>query len=234
MESIINDDNLNPFGKNIIIPKPKHKPQQSVCGLNMIDDDSWKIIEDKVINNINLDFNKANVVNYDVDNDVDKDNVLLSKYDSNIRKSKICFLEYDEEINKLLGKMVADYNRLYSSWKYDIKKIEDAQVTHYYEGDFYGWHVDQFEINGLRHEEGEEFNRKISVTIWLNEPEEYEGGEFDLEVRGPNCDDIRYDTFKLPKKSIILFPSNVWHRVRPVTSGVRKSLVLWFSGPPFR
>ena len=82
----------------------------------------------------------------------------------------------------------------------------------------------------------QEFNRKISVTIWLNDPQEYEGGEFDLEVRGPSLPDWmrRYDTFKLPKKSIIIFPSNKWHRVRPVTSGIRKALVLWFQGPPFR
>ena len=75
--------------------------------------------------------------------------------------------------------------------------------------------------------------RKISISIWLNDPDEYEGGELDIEVGGPR-DDLRYHTFKLPKGSIIVFPSHSWHRVRPVTSGVRKSLVVWFSGPPFR
>ena len=38
----------------------------------------------------------------------------------------------------------------------------------------------------------------------------------------------------LPKGSIIVFPSFVWHRVKPVTSGVRYSLVLWNLGYPFR
>ena len=75
--------------------------------------------------------------------------------------------------------------------------------------------------------------RKLSTTIWLNEPDEYEGGEFDIEVRGPH-DESRYDSLKLPKGSIVVFPSNKWHRVRPVTSGVRKSLVTWFRGCPFK
>ena len=72
------------------------------------------------------------------------------------------------------------------------------------------------------------------MTIWLNDPDEYEGGEFDIETKSP-LEEIRYDTLKLSKGSIVIFPSNkVWHRVRPVTSGERKSLVGWFSGPAFR
>ena len=71
------------------------------------------------------------------------------------------------------------------------------------------------------------------MTIWLSDPDEYEGGEFDIESEGPYAD-LRYDTLKLPKGSIIIFPSSFWHRVRPVISGVRKSLVIWFQGPSFR
>ena len=71
------------------------------------------------------------------------------------------------------------------------------------------------------------------MTIWLNDPDEYEGGELDIEYQGPR-EDIRYDSLKLPKGSIVIFPSDKWHRVRPVTFGVRKSLVTWFRGPPFR
>ena len=41
-------------------------------------------------------------------------------------------------------------------------------------------------------------------------------------------------SFKMPKGTMIVFPSYMWHRVRPVTSGVRKSLVLWIQGPPFK
>ena len=36
------------------------------------------------------------------------------------------------------------------------------------------------------------------------------------------------------KGDLIVFPSHLWHRVRPVTSGKRLSLVVWFIGPPFK
>ena len=38
----------------------------------------------------------------------------------------------------------------------------------------------------------------------------------------------------LPKGSVIVFPSFVWHRVKPVTKGVRYSLVMWNLGYPFK
>ena len=109
--------------------------------------------------------------------------------------------------------------------------MESIQLTHYFEHDFYDWHVDTLPKPMINNDVS--YNRKISATVWLNDPEEYEGGEFDIEIKGPR-EDIRYDTLKLPKGSIVIFPSDRWHRVRPVTSGVRKSLVLWFQGPSFR
>jgi PKHD-type hydroxylase len=66
----------------------------------------------------------------------------------------------------------------------------------------------------------------------LSDPSEYEGGELDLEFGKPN-DKPRYTSFKLPKGGLVFFQSDVWHRVCPITSGVRKSLVAWFSGPPY-
>jgi PKHD-type hydroxylase len=75
--------------------------------------------------------------------------------------------------------------------------------------------------------------RKISMTLFMNDPSEYEGGEFDLEIYKPETD-CRYETFKLKRGSAIFFQSDVWHRVRPVKSGVRKSIVAWFYGPPYK
>lgn len=76
--------------------------------------------------------------------------------------------------------------------------------------------------------------RKLSVTISLNDPNEYEGGnlQFDLGPHRPDryhtCTEIR------PKGSVIVFPSHVHHQVTPVTSGTRYSLVCWNLGPPFK
>lgn len=76
--------------------------------------------------------------------------------------------------------------------------------------------------------------RKLSATISLNDSAEYEGGnlEFDLGPHRPDryhtCTEIR------PKGSIVVFPSHIYHRVTPVTSGTRYSLVCWNLGAPFR
>ena len=93
----------------------------------------------------------------------------------------------------------------------------------------YDWHVDQGSKMLLK---GGSI-RKISMTLFMNNPDEYEGGEFDLELFPPQKQP-RYETFKLKKGSAIFFQSDVWHRVRPVSSGLRKSLVAWYSGPTFK
>lgn len=77
--------------------------------------------------------------------------------------------------------------------------------------------------------------RKLSVTISLNDPKEYKGGNLRFDL-GPHNDVARYHTCKeiRPKGSIIIFPSHTYHQVTPVTSGTRYSLVAWNLGKPFK
>ena len=77
--------------------------------------------------------------------------------------------------------------------------------------------------------------RKLSLTLNLNKPGEYEGGNlmFDFgnhttSERFHQCTEIR------PQGSIIVFPSFLDHCVTPITSGTRYSLVLWSLGEPFK
>ena len=77
--------------------------------------------------------------------------------------------------------------------------------------------------------------RKISMTVNLADPKNYDGGnlKFDLgphteEDRFKVCDDIR------PQGSAIVFPSFTYHCVTPVTKGTRYSLVLWCLGKPWQ
>jgi predicted 2-oxoglutarate/Fe(II)-dependent dioxygenase YbiX len=78
--------------------------------------------------------------------------------------------------------------------------------------------------------------RKLSVTISLSNPEDYEGGELEFDLR--NSPDGKPNIIKckeiLPRGSIVVFPSHVWHRVAPVTKGTRYSLVIWSLGYPFK
>tara|TARA_Y100001963_G_C6601356_1_gene362669 strand:+ start:141 stop:737 length:597 start_codon:yes stop_codon:yes gene_type:complete len=187
---------------------------------NIIDTPLWGLIEEKLNNNLEW---KDALVNDD--SDIYSNN--YSKSDK-LRKSKITWLN-DLYLRQQLFNSVDLYNK--QNWNYDLDGCDGIQYGTYSDGGFYDWHVDKEpEINLI---DGQYLMRKLSMTIWLNDPYEYEGGEFDIEVNGPRKD-IRYETLKLSKGSIVIFPSDKWHRVRPVTSGERKSLVTWFRGPPFR
>ena len=69
---------------------------------------------------------------------------------------------------------------------------------------------------------------KISISIQLSDENEYEGGELEFKTGMNNI--------TAPKNfnSVLLFPSYLIHRVKPVTKGTRRSLVLWISGPKFK
>ena len=68
--------------------------------------------------------------------------------------------------------------------------------------------------------------RKISMTLLLSDPADFEGGELEM------IDDKARP--KMKRGHAIFFASFIRHRVTPVTKGNRKSLVMWFGGPPFK
>jgi PKHD-type hydroxylase len=120
-----------------------------------------------------------------------------------------------------LEKAVLEINAQFYS--FDLFGLEQAfQYTIYdgAEGGHYDWHVD---LGG----HDTEF-RKISLSLQLTEPSRYEGCDLVLQAgSGPfNAERAR--------GTLIAFPSYVLHRVTPVQSGIRKSLVIWVNGPPYR
>ena len=200
-------------------------------GVNqLIDTPFWEKIQ-KIISNIS----EEDLIDGHVKNDNVIEGNFDKKLDKEIRESKIIFLDDKKypEIFDDLFRIVDRYNENISQWRYDICLMEDIQYGVYSKGGFFDWHVDKYVSPIWISSKNNWYNRKISISIFLNDPDEYEGGELDIETQGPLADP-RYDTFKLPKGSIVIFPSNKWHRVRPVTSGVRKSLVVWVGGPPIR
>ena len=70
--------------------------------------------------------------------------------------------------------------------------------------------------------------RKLSISIQLTNPEEYEGGELYL------YDDDKGTVMDKTQGTLILFPSYVLHEVMPVTKGERNSLVTWVTGKHFK
>ena len=103
----------------------------------------------------------------------------------------------------------------------EMQITEMAQYTEYPEGGFYDWHVDN-DVN-FKHEPPV---RKISMTCLLSHESEFEGGDLELIKEGKIA--------KLKQGQIIFFASFIRHRVAPVIKGVRKSLVMWFGGTPFK
>ena len=104
----------------------------------------------------------------------------------------------------------------------DIQVTEQAQFTEYPEGGFYDWHMD-CDVS-MQHEPPV---RKISMTLLLNDPSEFEGGDLEL-LENKN------KATRLKQGHAIIFASFLRHRVNPVTKGMRQSLVCWFGGKPFR
>jgi PKHD-type hydroxylase len=99
--------------------------------------------------------------------------------------------------------------------------VEDLQYTVYRDtGGYYTWHLDRGN--------GTTAPRKLSLVLQLSDPSEYEGGDLELFTS--------VEPTKMEKKKgfVVAFPSFVLHRVTPVTSGTRRTLVVWLSGPKFR
>lgn len=150
-----------------------------------------------------------------------------------VRKSKITWLE-TKWIADWIVPFVSEVNQQVG-WNFDLDSAESFQYTTYNEGEYYGWHQDSH--IGDPDERG--FKRKLSLTILLNHPEEYEGGEFQL-INTSMAPHEEYDKRVLTiselkqKGSVLMFPSYLYHQVTKVTKGTRKSLVCWFSGKDFR
>ncbi len=145
--------------------------------------------------------------------------------DSNLRISEICFIK-DQWVLDIIWPYMIAYNEV-SGLNFDIRTVEDLQLTRYSPGGFYDFHIDgfsskRFSVKGNC--------RKISMSVQLNE--DYEGGEF--QIARCRLGKLEKDTLSKSLGSIILFPSTLEHRVAPITSGIRFSLVAWFLGPPLR
>ena len=103
-----------------------------------------------------------------------------------------------------------------------MRLTEPAQFTEYPKGGFYDWHMDA-EVNC----QFEPPVRKISMTILLSPQEEFEGGDLEFMTEGNKPDALK-------QGQAIYFCSLIRHRVNKVKKGVRRSLVMWFGGPPFK
>ena len=127
-----------------------------------------------------------------------------------------------------------------AGWNFEWDFSESCQFTKYQKGQYYDWHCDSWDRPYIRENANDPSHgkiRKLSVTVTLSDPKDYKGGELEFDFRQNDPDkkrQIRKCKEILPKGSLVVFPSFVWHRVCPVTKGERNSLVIWNLGYPFR
>lgn len=136
------------------------------------------------------------------------------------RRSSASFLVADTAQKRaLVGKVQAALERAnHVLFKFDLAGTEPLQLAEYAEGDGYGKHLDLGP--------GRAALRKLSASVQLTDPSEYDGGDLFVWGSAPP-----------PKErgSITIFPSYLVHQVVPVTRGLRRSLVAWAVGErPFR
>jgi PKHD-type hydroxylase len=139
-----------------------------------------------------------------------------------VRRTLIHWLAEDAEtawVYQRLAAIVAQANR--ETFHFALSGFdEDAQVARYADGHFYDWHIDR----GGR---GAGRSRKLTVSVQLTDPQDYDGGDLELNpdgriVRGPRA-----------RGTAAVFPAYTLHRVAPITRGVRHSLVIWTHGADF-
>jgi PKHD-type hydroxylase len=168
-----------------------------------------------------------------------KQNKISKKQDKEykkIRNSNVSFLSHQWLYDEIWPYIIAANTN--AEWNFEFDWAEPAQFTVYDKKQHYTWHTDAFTSPYNEEFPANYFGkiRKLSMVCSLSDPVDYKGGDLELDFR--NREDgkpqINNCTYIKQRGSIVVFPSTIWHRVKPITSGTRYSLVLWFLGKPFK
>ena len=107
------------------------------------------------------------------------------------------------------------------SWKINLKHEweTDIQFTKYIgKGEHYDWHRDHYPGKSLKKSE-----RRISIVYSLSNRTDYEGGLFQIKKSNGAIHSVKFDY-----GDFIIFPSIKLHRVKPLKSGTRITMVGWY------
>lgn len=152
---------------------------------------------------INSDFNELNV-------------------NKKVRNCEVDWIPANSWLPSMIWYHINGINNQY--YQYDIRSLEDLQLTSYSENEFYTWHVDSYFDNQMSHE------RKLSFSLQLSDENEYDGGELQLLRNG-------YKEVKVANKGkgiLTVFDSRISHRVTKIKRGKRICLVGWAIGPAWK
>ena len=153
-------------------------------------------------------------------------NIELGILDSTVYNNRnIAYLPPDNNTKGLyekLEKLVIQANE--ELFNFSITQVTD--LIHYViypeNGGHLDWHMDVGKLGVNR--------RKLALTVQLSDPTEYDGGEFEIWFGSKE----KFITVPRQKGDVIIFPTFLMHRIKPITRGQRKALVFWTGGEPFR
>jgi len=148
--------------------------------------------------------------------------LVAGRFDQKVRQSSLVWLPERVDlawVDTRLARLTADANR--QLFGFALEGFEEQlQMAAYGPGHYYDWHIDQGQGNTAG-------RRKLTVSVQLSKPEDYVGGALELNADGR--------PFQAPRAqgTAVVFAANTLHRVAPVVSGLRHSLVAWVHGPAF-
>jgi PKHD-type hydroxylase len=187
--------------------------------LDMLEVESFSLY-DNIFTDEELDMIEKSVS----DTDLYDGEITGDQLDTDIRDSKIKFIESSVDDNRWIFErftgLINNANERF--FQIELSRLESLQYTVYNKGQFYRDHMD------LGYKNPNNAIRKLSFTLQLSDPDDYDGGE--LVIKHGNTPDIA----RKNRGAIIFFPSYIIHEVTTVTRGTRKSLVGWVTGPRWK
>lgn len=146
-----------------------------------------------------------------------------------LRKTIIKWIELNLDTNWLYRKIILEINKQnQENFNYILRFVENLQFSEYNENQ-QGFYSEHYDCGDKKTIQNYIDIRKLSFSIQLDSPDDYEGGDLILYPKN-------YEKIIVPKEkgTIIFFESDILHEVTPVKKGIRRSLVSWVQGPNLR
>jgi len=153
-------------------------------------------------------------------------------HDLSFRDCEVAFLSIESWVAGVMRHFIDLANS--EEWNNPLSELQTLQYAVYHRGGHFGWHQDGGEVQGhesygTESESGSrEFIRSMTSVMFLSDGNEYTGGHLEIrDIHGVIHTDPRFRV----AGTIVVFPSNTFHRVTHVESGIRKTLTTWALGP---
>ena len=166
------------------------------------------------------------------------ENYFYHRTKDSYRKSQIKFIPWTRLTDWFYSRLIGCIHEVnFSNYNYVLTSLEDIQFSKYCEEEnsYYKAHVDNLSPRMVGNYEP---IRKLSFSVQLSEPDNYEGGDLKICNESDHKVYNYHDKVELTsttalktKGSITFFPSNYFHEVTPVSKGIRYSIVGWVNGP---